>query len=214
MNAQPVNIQPRPNGYSSVSLAPSPSVTAAPYNPAPIRRRGRPPKSVQNTWQVSTYPPIVPAPIAPSPTSNIAPQPHSPGLRAPGPYQSAPSIPSDPKPKKKALPEIAPRPPPGAPNLEPAVRSPLPGGEYSDRREEASRREYYQPQAPEPTARESPISTHAPILPKPRSPHPVSASREPIARPVLAEPQFRKPQSAAALEPVRKESHTTAATAR
>ncbi|GAB1320233.1 hypothetical protein MFIFM68171_10443 [Madurella fahalii] len=216
VGAHPVNIQPRPNGYGSAPLAPSPSVSAAPYNPAPTRRRGRPPKSVQNTWQVSTYPPISPAPIAPSPAPAIAPQPHSPGLRAAPAYQAAPQMPSDPKPKKKPLLEILPRPAQGTPGLEPAARSPIPGGEYQDRREETTRREYYQAQAAEPTAREPPMSSHLQnqILPRPRSPHPHPSSREPIARPALTDPaHFRETPPATPLEPVKNEGHTTTAAA-
>lgn len=206
VGAQPVNIQPRPNGYGSAPLAPSPSVSAAPYNPAPTRRRGRPPKSAQNSWQVTTYQPISPAPIAP--------QPHSPGPRTPLTYQAAPQMPSDPKPRKKPLLEILPRPAQGVPSLEPAARSPIPGGEYQERREETARREYYQAQAAEPATREPPMSAHPQnqMLPRPQSPHPRPPSREPIARLPLTDPtRFRETPPATPLEPVKTENHTTAA---
>lgn len=185
----PVNIQPRPNGYATAlgPPAPSPIVSAAPYNPAPTgRRRGRPPKSSQGTWQVSTYQPITPAPpIAPStttpapqpqqqPQQQPQPQPHSPGLHVQQQQQpQQPPVP-DPKARKKPFPEIAPR-PALPPNNE---------AEYQTWRDETYRREYYQVQssssAGEPAPRERerdrerdrPSSMYAPILPRPRSPLP------------------------------------------
>lgn len=212
--AQAVNILPRPNGYAPAPLAPSPSVSATPYNPAPPgRRRGRPPKTVQNTWQVSTYPPTAPVSIAPSPAPTITPQPHSPGFRG-HPYQAAHQGPLDPKPKKKVLPEIAPRPAQGVPSLEPAVRSPaIPGAEYQTWREETSRRpEYYQLQGAETMGRESHGPGHTPILPRPRSPHRHPPSSQP--RPILPEPtQPRGTPPATLPDTAKRESHTTTAAA-
>lgn len=210
----PVNIQPRPNGYALGPPAPSPTVSAAPYNPAPTgRRRGRPPKSSQGTWQVSTYQPITPAPIAPShaapaagappqpqpqqqpqqqqqPQPQPQPQPHSPGLHLQqAPQQPPPAQPvPDPKSRKKPLPEIAPRPAQAA--LPPSTEA-----EYQNWRDETYRREYYQVQsssssaaaAAEPAAaRDRPASLYAPILPRPRSPLP--PMRE-LPRPAEAEPR-------------------------
>ena len=209
---QPVNIQPRPNGHGPAPLAPTPSVSAAPYNPTSTgRRRGRPPKSIQNTWQVSTYPPITRAPIAPSPAPMIASQPHSPGLRGHPAYHAAHQGPSDPKLKKKVLPEIAPRPAQGLSSSETAARSPaIPGAEYQSWREETTRREYYQLQGAETGARELPLPGHTPILPQPRSPHPHPPPRE--LRPVLPQPtQPRGTPPTTSPETVKRESHTTAA---
>ncbi|KAK4158426.1 hypothetical protein C8A00DRAFT_39398 [Chaetomidium leptoderma] len=207
--AHPVNIQPRPNGYAPALPAPTPSISSAPYNPAPTgRKRGRPPKSVQNTWQVSTYQHITPAPIAPSPVSATAPQPHSPGLRGHPAHQLPAQGLPDPKLRKKALPEIAPRPAQGVPSAEPAVRSPaVPAAEYQTWRDETSRREHYQVQASEPPPRERPAcpaSTYAQILPRPRSPFP--HPRE-LPRPTSTEPRHvtaASPPSPS--EPVKKES--------
>ncbi|KAL2257950.1 hypothetical protein VTK26DRAFT_8928 [Humicola hyalothermophila] len=183
------SIQPRPNGYAP--LAPTPSVSAAPYNPAPSsRRRGRPPKSIQNTWQVSTYPHISPAPIAPSPAPTGTSQPHSPNLRGPPAYSTAqPGVP-DARAKKRALPDIAPRPTQGLPSTEVSSRSPaMPNAEFQPWREETSRREYYQTHShgTESTPREAPAPTHAPILPPPRSPHPQPSPPRESARPALTE---------------------------
>lgn len=194
--AQPVNIQPRPNGYGpapATSATSAPSVSAAPYNPTPTgRRRGRPPKSVQNTWQVSTYPAIHLAPIAPAPVRMTTPQPLSPGLRAPLAHPAALQAPPDPKPKRKALPDIAPRPAAKPPSLGPAIKSPAaPDAEYQ------SRREYYRPENVDAAAREQPpVSTHcpAPVLPPPQSPLPrqrPSPPRDP-AHPALAAPTDRR----------------------
>lgn len=206
IGTQPVNIQPRPNGYNAAPLAPSPPVSATPYNPAPTRRRGRPPKSVQNTWQVSTYPPISPAPIAPSPAPVTAPQPHSPSVRAPLAFQAPPQMPSDQRSKKRPLLDILPRPAPGAQGSDPALRSLMPGGEHQDKRVDTSRRGGSRAQTAEPGTRETPASAHSPIqiLPRPRSPHPHPSSREPIARPGSTGP---------ALEPLKREGQVTAATA-
>jgi hypothetical protein len=204
----PANIQPRSNGFPPGPPAPTPSVSASPYNPTPTaRKRGRPPKSVQGTWQVSTYPHITPAPIAPSPVATTAPQPRSPGLQHPSVAQPPVQGPPDPKPRKKALPEIAPRPTHGAPGPEPAMRSPAAaGGEYQTWRDETNRREYYQVQAAEPPGgpRDRPASTYAPILPRPRSPLP--PPRE-LVRPASAEPRhLRATPPATAPEPVKKET--------
>lgn len=207
--AQPVNIQPRPNGYaqSAPALTP-PSVSASPYNPAPTgRRRGRPPKSVQSTWQVSTYPPIAPSTTAPNPTS----QPHSPGVHVHPAHQPPfPGLP-DPKSRKKALPEIAPRPAQGMSGVDPAAKSPaVPGAEYQNWREETSRREYYQVQAADAPSRERPpASTYPPILPRPRSPLPPPRD---LARPASTEPRpFTATPPTNPSEPVKTESQATAA---
>ncbi|KAK4236394.1 hypothetical protein C8A03DRAFT_35700 [Achaetomium macrosporum] len=202
---QPVNIQPRPNGNSPASLAPS--ISAAPYNPAVTgRKRGRPPKSIQNTWQVS-YPLI-----APSPPVTAVPQPHSPGVHAHPAHQASVQGPSDPRLKKKALPEIAPRPAQGMPNFDPAVRSPAaPGAEYQNWREETSHRDYYQVHSAEAAARERPFApTFPPILPRPQSPHPQLSSLEP-ARPASTEPRrYRETPPTAASEPAKHEGQTAA----
>jgi len=198
LGAPPANIKPRPNGYSPGFPPPAPSISAAPYNPAPTaRKRGRPPKSAQNSWQVSTYPNISPAPSAP--------QPHSPGLQAHAAHQPPAQGPPEPKRAKKALPEIAPRPAQSLPTMEPGDRSPaVPGADYQSWRDETNRREHYQLQATEPPARERPASTYAPIQPRPRSPLPPprelvrAASREP--RHVTATPPPNIP------EPVKKEN--------
>ncbi|KAL2017686.1 hypothetical protein VTK56DRAFT_1846 [Thermocarpiscus australiensis] len=214
VTTQPVNILPRPNGYPTTTLVSSSTGSAMPIIPVQTgRRRGRPPKAVQNTWQVSTYPPLSPAPIAPSPAPTIAPQPHSPGLGATPAYQALPHGPPDPKMNKRPLPEIAPRPAQGVQSLEPAARSPLgPGREYQDRREEPLLREYYHAQSAEPAAREPSSSAHTPrILPRPLSPHSHSSWREP-ARPALTEPtDFREISPATPLEPMKNESHATTA---
>ena len=197
--AQPVNIQPRPNGYAPGVPAPTPSISASPYNPAPTgRRRGRPPKSDKTTWQVSTYPPI-----APSTAPTHAPQPNSPGLHAHSPHQPPAQGLPDPKLRKKALPEIAPRPTQGMPGIEPAARSPaVPGAEYQSWRDETARREYYQVQAAEPPARDRPTPAYAPILPRPRSPRPRSPLRSPLPPPrELARPPSTEPRRFAATPP-------------
>ncbi|KAL2127425.1 hypothetical protein VTI74DRAFT_10753 [Chaetomium olivicolor] len=200
-----VSIQPRPNGYPSAPLAPSPTVSTTPYNPIPpARRRGRPPKAAQPAWQVSTGPKS----IAPSPAP--ASQPLSPGLMHSA-HQTSGYLPPDPKVRKKALPEIAPRPAQGPPSGEPAVRSPaVPGGpEYQNWREETSRREYYHLQSGEPAARERPASTYAPILPRPLSPYP--PSREP-PRPASTEPRhYRETPPAAGQGPARTEGKASEA---
>lgn len=203
---QPVNIQPRPNGYGSAPLAllaPTPAVSASPYNPSPTgRRRGRPPKSVQNTWQVSTYPSIAPSPVAAT-----APPPHSPLLHGPPPQSS-----SDPKLRKKPLPEIAPRPAQGVPGAESAVRSPaLPGAEYQSWREETSRRDYYQIQSAEPPSRDRATSAYPPILPRPRSPQLLPPLGEP-RRPASTEPRrLGGTPPVTAPEPLKKEGQASAA---
>lgn len=204
VESQPANIYPRPNGYAP--LAPTPSVSAAPYNPAPTgRRRGRPPKSIQNTWQV-TYPPISPVPIAPSPATAGTPQPHSPGPRGAPAYSAAHQGLPDPRPKKRPLPEIAPRPTQGLSTVEPASRSPpIPNAEFQTWREETNRREYYQPHGAESTPREG----HGPILPRPRSPHPQSPFLRESTRPALTEPaQSRKTPPSTSSETAAREGHT------
>ncbi|KAK4099048.1 hypothetical protein N658DRAFT_203606 [Parathielavia hyrcaniae] len=210
----PANIQPHPNGFAPAPPTPAPpppvpSISASPYNPTPVtRKRGRPPKAVQGaTWQVSTYPPISPAPIAPSPVASSAPQPHSPGLQHP-PGHQAPFQGPDPKARKKALPEIAPRPTYGGPGSEPPVRSPAKvaaavGGEYQSRRDETSRREYYQAQGADApaSARDRPTSMYAPILPRPElSPE--------LARPASVGPRrdLREPPPRTSAEPLKNES--------
>lgn len=224
-----VNIQPRPNGY--VPPPPTPSSSASPYNPATTgRRRGRPPKSIQGTWQVATYPHITPAPATLSPATAAAPLPHSPVFHAhqtPQPsHQPAQQPPNQPpnqpsnqpshqptaqglpesKPGKKALQEIVPRPAHGQPTVEPAVRSPA--TEYQSWRDETSRREYYQVQASEPPARERPASAYPPILPRPRSPLP---SMRDLPRPASTEPRhFRATPPATAPEPARRETRSSA----
>ncbi|KAK4457927.1 hypothetical protein QBC42DRAFT_30468 [Cladorrhinum samala] len=170
-----IGMPPRPNGTPTLPpvqtapapLAPSPATT--PY-PGPPRKRGRPPKSEtrQNSWQITTsYPPISPAPPSSTPgsaSSAHGPQPHSPNFN---PYRH--SMPSFQELRRgtKQLPEIAPRPAQGPPSSEPGRSPPGPGVEYQERREEGHRHE--QPQhgyAPRPP----PLSAHAPILPRPRSP--------------------------------------------
>ena len=227
-----VNIQPRPNGY--VPPPPTPSSSASPYNPATTgRRRGRPPKSIQGTWQVATYPHLTPAPAAPSPVATTAPLPHSPVFHAhqtPQPsHQSPQQRPNQPpnqppqssnqplhqpavqglpdsKPGKKTLQEIVPRPAQGQPTAEPAVRSPA--TEYQSWRDETTRREYYQVQAAEPPARERPASAYPPILPRPRSPLP---SMRDLPRPASTEPRhFRATPPATAPEPARRETRSSA----
>ncbi|KAK4123091.1 hypothetical protein N657DRAFT_447265 [Parathielavia appendiculata] len=209
----PANIQPRPNGFAPAPSAPIPSVSASTYNPTPVaRKRGRPPKAVQGaTWQVSTYPPITPAPIAPSPATTTAPHPRSPGLQQPPAAPQAASQGQDTKPRKKALPEIAPRPTLGAPGSETTVRSPAAaGGENQFWRDETSRREYYQAQGADApvSAKDRPTSTYAPILPRPHSPRsPLPPPRE-LVRPASAGPRhdFREPLPTAAPEPLKNES--------
>ncbi|KAK4249877.1 hypothetical protein C7999DRAFT_39006 [Corynascus novoguineensis] len=200
--AQPVNIQPRPNGYApALQSAGAPSVSAAPYNPAPTaRRRGRPPKSAQNSWQV-TYPPLSPAPSVPHP--------NSPGLQSHTAHQAPAQAPPDPKRAKKSLPEIAPRPAQGLPTMEPGDRSPaVPGADYQNWRDETTRRENYQLQATEPSPRErSSTSAYPPIQPRPRSPLP--PPRE-LARAASKEPRhFTATPPPIAQEPAKKEGQPT-----
>ncbi|KAL2156407.1 hypothetical protein VTH82DRAFT_1152 [Thermothelomyces myriococcoides] len=198
--AQPVNIQPRPNGYAPVLQPPPPSVSATPYNPSPAtRRRGRPPKSAQTSWQISTYPSISPAPSAP--------QPNSPGLQSHATHQPAAQSPVEPKQRaaKKPLPEIAPRPVQATaalPTMEPGDRSPaVPGAEYQSWREETARRDNYQLQTSESHARERNISSYTPIQPRPRSPFPPSrdapraSSREPRRYTATPPPAVQEPAS-------------------
>jgi hypothetical protein len=204
--AHPVSIQPRPNGYVPGPPVLAPAVSASPYNPTPTsRKRGRPPKAIQNTWQVSTYQPITPAPAAPSPATTAAPQPHSPGVHAHHGAYSTHGMP-DPRARKRALPEIAPR-----PVVEPLVRSPaVPGADYQNWRDETARKEYYHGQAAEPEIRERFSSTYTPILPRPRSPLP--PMRE-LPRPASAEPRHfgaTPPASALGQAETDSESTTTA----
>ena len=215
-SAHLVNIQPRPNGY--VTPTPTPSSSATPYNPATTgRRRGRPPKSSQSTWQVATYANITPAPAAPSPVSASAPMPHSPIFHAhqapQAPHQSSHQPPQQPsvqgmpdqKPGKRVLQEIVPRPPHSA---EPAARSPaVPGAEYQSWRGETSRGGHYQVQAAEPP-RERAASAYPPLLPRPRSPLP--PMRE-LARPASTEPRhYGATSPATAPEPARRETRASA----
>lgn len=202
---QPVNIQPRPNGFLGGLPAPTPSISASPYNPAPTtRKRGRPPKSAQSAWQVSTYQNITPAPHPSSPA--FAPQPNSPRLQPPAAQQSPVQGQPEAKRAKKGLPEIAPRPPQGAPAAEPPALPPaVPGAaaEYQKWREETARRDYYQVHATEPSPRERP-SSFAPILPRPRSPLP--PPRE-LVRGASTEPRhFTATPPPSATEPVKNES--------
>lgn len=202
--AHPVNIQPRPNGYVPSPPTLAPAVSASPYNPAPTgRKRGRPPKAIQSTWQVSTLHPLTPAPTAQSPATTAAPQPHSPGVYAYQPPSSNHGLP-DAKLRKRALPEIAPR-----PAAEPPVRSPaVPGTDYQNWRDDTMRKEYYQGQAAEPPARERPPSNYAPILPRPRSPLP--PMRE-LPRPASTEPRhFRATPPEASPETAGKDKQASA----
>jgi hypothetical protein len=203
--SQPTNIQPRPNGSSPAPVAPS--ISAAPYNPSSTgRKRGRPPKSVQHTWQLS-YPPI-----APSPPITAVPQPHSPGVHAHPVHQGSVPRPPEHRLKKKALPEIAPRPTQGMPNLDPTIRSPAaPGTEYQTWREETSRRDYYQVHSAEAAARERSFApTYPPILPRTETPHP---RLPPVDSPCSAPTDPRRygePPPMAASEPTKTERQTSA----
>jgi hypothetical protein len=215
----PGPVHQRPNGNSPTHSAP---LSAAPpsaisyvssttaYNPAPAGRRprGRPPKSAQQTWQVSTYQPIAP--------STASPQPHSPGIQGQvnSPRQpSAPGLP-DPQVKRKMLPEIAPRPSTGpsasgeSANLSPA----LPGPDYQHWPEESMRRgDYYQVQSADHTLRDRPQS-YPPILPRPQSPYPPrdmprTQSTEPrrytATPPAGTSGSPRKPSQDASSEPIK-----------
>lgn len=101
--ALPVNIQPRPNGFPAAN---APTNTPDPISQnvvLPPRRRGRPPKAEtlarQGLAQPAHYPPISPAPIAPSPAQQaIAPRHQSP---APAYHWSPTTAARDTKPKKK-----------------------------------------------------------------------------------------------------------------
>ncbi|AEO57993.1 hypothetical protein MYCTH_2304906 [Thermothelomyces thermophilus ATCC 42464] len=201
--AQPVNIQPRPNGYAPALQPAAPSVSAAPYNPSPTaRRRGRPPKSAQSSWQISTYPSISPAPSAT--------QPNSPSLQSHAvQHQPAAQSPAEPKRAKKALPEIAPRPLQALPTMEPGNRSPaVPGADYQHWRDETTCRDNYQLQATEPHPRERSTSSYTPIQPRARSPFP--PSRDP-ARAASREPRhYTDTPPPAVQEPVNKETQSTA----
>ncbi|KAK3302409.1 uncharacterized protein B0T15DRAFT_514446 [Chaetomium strumarium] len=205
-HSQPANVQPRPNGNSPAPLVPS--ISAAPYNPSLTgRRRGRPPKSVQNTWQLS-YPPIAPSPPIPA-----VPQPHSPGVHAHPAHQGSVPGPSEQRLKKKALPEIAPRPTQGMPSLEPAVRSPAaPGADYQSWREETSRRDYYHVHSAEAAARERSFPSPYPqILPRPQSPHPRLPPVEPACPAAPTEPRrYGEPPPMAASELAKNAGQTSA----
>ncbi|KAL2164192.1 hypothetical protein VTH06DRAFT_3407 [Thermothelomyces fergusii] len=201
--AQPINIQPRLNGYAPPAPQPAlPSVSATPYNPSSSgRKRGRPPKSAQTSWQVSTYQSISPAPSAP--------QPNSPSLQPHAAHQPAAQSPVDPKQwVKKALPEIAPRPVQILPPMEPGDRSPaVLGAEYQNWRDETARRDNYQLQATDPHPRERSTSSYTPIQPRPRSPVPPSRD---LARASSREPRhYTVTPPPAVLEPVNKESQST-----
>ena len=100
---QPVNIQPRPNGY--VPLPPKPRKSVASPTVAPTgRRRGRPSKAEslarQTASQIMPYQPITPAPITPSHGPTGTPQPHSPGYGVYSGHQISSASLSDPKPNK------------------------------------------------------------------------------------------------------------------
>ncbi|KAK0711482.1 hypothetical protein B0H67DRAFT_291491 [Lasiosphaeris hirsuta] len=114
---QPVNIQPRPNGYPLALNAPTTPITPITQNVVlPPRRRGRPPKAEsqarQSVSQTAHYQPISPAPIAPSPAPAPAPalaftpRPHSP---APA-YQVWSTTPTEPKSKRKGRPPASDKP--------------------------------------------------------------------------------------------------------
>ncbi|KAK3379804.1 hypothetical protein B0T24DRAFT_169725 [Lasiosphaeria ovina] len=210
---QPVNIQPRPNGYAPATLPPTPGSV---LNAAPTgRRRGRPPKSEvlarQAAPQMIAYQPISPAPIAPSPGPTIAPQPRSPGPGAgtgtgAGVYllypASSPSLP-DSKQKRKGRQSagdnqaLLQSPPPGvqgAPSSEPGISRPG-GVEYHDWREQATRQEQERISGPVP--REPQLPPINSPLPPPRSPHP----------PPLGTATHARDTAAATLEQARQGSH-------
>ena len=177
---QPVNIQPRPNGYPPPTHTPNTPITPISQNVVlPPRRRGRPPKAEtlarQGAPQPAHYPAISPAPIAPSPVQNIAPRPPSPGPA----YQVWSATPPETKLKRKGrqsggdkqlpLPETVPRTIHGTPSSDPDTRQMAgPNPEYLDWRERASTQEPFRG-GPSPIPRES---TLPPILPPPRSPQP------------------------------------------
>ncbi|KAK0646282.1 hypothetical protein B0T16DRAFT_390740 [Cercophora newfieldiana] len=205
---QPVNIQPRPNGYPPPTLTPSTPITPISQNVVlPPRRRGRPPKAEtlarQGAQQPAHYPPISPAPIAPSPVPHLAPRPPSPS------YQVWSATPPEAKSKRKGrqsagdkqlpLPETVPRTIHGAPSSEPDTRQiGGPSTEYLDWRERPPVREPFRG-GPSPIPRES---TLPPILPPPRSPQPplegAARAREPPTSTSL-EQQTRQGGHAAAV---------------
>lgn len=187
---QPINIQPRPNGYPPLALnTPNTPITPITQNVVlPPRRRGRPPKAEslarQSVSQTAHYQPISPAPIAPSPASAPAftPRPHSP---APA-YQVWSATPPEPKSKRKGRPPAGDKPLP----LEAVPRTvhPTPASEtdakqvatgsrteYSDWSERVAARE--QPQLG-PARRDAPLPPMNTSLPlPPRSPQPLIEAR-------------------------------------
>jgi len=185
---QPVNIQPRPNGFPPHTLTPGTAITPISQNVVlPPRRRGRPPKAEtlarQGVQQPSHYPPISPAPIAPSPVQYIAPRPPSPGPA----YQVWSATPAEAKAKKKLhaitddkspSSETVPRTIRSTPSSEPDARQT--GGSntdsYHDWRERASAREPFRG-VPSPASRDT---TLPPILQPSRSPQaPLEGAQRP-----------------------------------
>lgn len=184
---QPVNIQPRPNGFPPPTLPPNAPITPISQSVVlPPRRRGRPPKAEtlarQSAPQTAHYTPISPAPIVPSPIQAIAPRPQSPGPA----YQVWPAAPPDPKSKKKGRqtasdkqlppPETVPRTLQSAPGSETGTRQTVgPSAEYVDWRERTSGREPAQRPsvlAARELSRELPLPPISPSMPPPRSPQP------------------------------------------
>ncbi|KAK5652485.1 hypothetical protein OQA88_10387 [Cercophora sp. LCS_1] len=205
----PVNIQPRPNGYAPSVLPPTAQVTPISQNVVlPPRRRGRPPKAEtlarQSGSQPGHYPPISPAPIAPSSVQAIAPRPQSPGSGSAYQVWSAAAAPET-KAKKKGRqpagdrqlppPETVPRTVQGTSSAEADTRQvPGPNTEYHEWRGGPSARELLQggsssgqlgPSLP-------------PILPQPRSPQP----------PLEGAHRAREPPTTTSLEQARPGSHT------
>jgi len=201
--AQPVNIQPRPNGFPPPTLGNITPVTPISQNVIlPPRRRGRPPKAEtlarQGASQSSHYAPISPAPIAPSPVQPIAPRLQSPGPSPGSAYQVWSAAGPDAKSKKKrsqpagdrqlTLPDTVPRTVHPALNSDPDARQTSgPVTEYPEWRSRAPALEPLQgghgPATKGPTL--------PPILPPPPSPNAVveerSRSRE-TSTPVPLEP--------------------------
>lgn len=109
LQAQPVNIQPRPapNGFAASPSTSSPKVsTSTPSGTG--RKRGRPSKADREAWaranasQTTTYAPITPAPIAPQPVPARPQSTYSPSPVGPPAYQISSSAPaSDQKSKRK-----------------------------------------------------------------------------------------------------------------
>ena len=183
---RPVDIKPRSNGLPPLNLTPNATMNPISQNfVLPPRRRGRPRKAEtlahQGAPQMAHYPPISPAPIAPSPVQAIAPRPQSPAAA----YQVWSATSEDSKSKKKGRQTLGGKPPLQSETVPRTVQGgsapetdsrqmAVPSAEYGDWRERSSGREPAQrPTAPAPRElpRELQLPPISPSLPPPsRSP--------------------------------------------